>query len=183
MWPFAEEWVLGEFFPLKNKFLQALSFLLICDLHAFTSFFCKLFPCTFTLCFMHTEFAVLQEKLSIFVEDFLAGKRIIARYVIVNRRPETSAVFSSFWFFTGCLCFLEIFAFIRRGVNRGMQSRRSVVFLGPIRRSDLKGLCHPTRMREPMKTNLKKLACLFQVLSEILEGCLYLSKSQPSFDS
>ena len=32
----------------------------------------------------------------------------------------------------------------------------------------LKGLCHPTRMREPMKTNLKKLACLFQVLSEIL---------------
>ena len=47
----------------------------------------------------------------------------------------------------------------------------------------LKGLCHPTRMREPMKTNLKKLACLFQVLSEILEGCFYLSKSQPSFDS
>ena len=112
IWPFAEEWVLGLFFPLKNKFLQALSFLLICDLHAFTSFFCKIFPCTFTLCFMHTEFAVLQEKLSIFVENFLAGKRIIARYVIVNRRPETSAVFSSFWFFTGCLCFLEIFAFI-----------------------------------------------------------------------
>ena len=112
IWSFAEEWVLGEFFPLKNKFLQALSFLLICDLHAFTSFFCKIFPCTFTLCFMHTEFAVLQEKLSIFVENFLAGKRIIARYVIVNRRPETSAVFSSFWFFTGCLCFLEIFAFI-----------------------------------------------------------------------
>ena len=47
----------------------------------------------------------------------------------------------------------------------------------------LKGLCHPTRMREPMKTNLKKLACLFQVLSEILQGCFYLSKSQPSFDS
>ena len=47
----------------------------------------------------------------------------------------------------------------------------------------LKGLCHPTRMREPMRTNLKKLACLFQVLSEILEGCFYLSKSQPSFDS
>ena len=80
IWPFAEEWVLGEFFPLKNKFLQALSFLLICDLHAFTSFFCKIFPCTFTLCFMHTEFAVLHEKLSIFVENFLAGKRIIARY-------------------------------------------------------------------------------------------------------
>ena len=34
----------------------------------------------------------------------------------------------------------------------------------------LKGLCHPRRMREPMKTNLKKLARLFQVLSEILEG-------------
>ena len=26
---------------------------------------------------------------------------------------------------------------LRRGVNRGMQIRRSVVFLGPIRRSDL----------------------------------------------
>ena len=39
----------------------------------------------------------------------------------------------------------------------------------------LKGLCHPTRMREPMKTNLKKLACLFQVLSEILEGPFNLS--------
>ena len=47
----------------------------------------------------------------------------------------------------------------------------------------LKELCHPTRMREPMKTNLKKLARLFQVLSEILEGWFYLSKSQPSFDS
>ncbi|MCG8404816.1 MAG: hypothetical protein MI923_06420, partial [Phycisphaerales bacterium] len=32
----------------------------------------------------------------------------------------------------------------------------------------LKGLCHPTRMREPMKTNLKKTAQLFQVVSEIL---------------
>ena len=39
----------------------------------------------------------------------------------------------------------------------------------------LKGLCHPTRMREPMKTNLKKSARLFQVVSEILEGCFYLS--------
>ena len=47
----------------------------------------------------------------------------------------------------------------------------------------LKGLCHPTRMREPMKTNLKKTAQLFQVVSEIVEGCFYLSKSQPSFDS
>ena len=47
----------------------------------------------------------------------------------------------------------------------------------------LKGLCHPTRMREPMKTNLKKTAQLFQVVSEILEGCFYPSKSQPSFDS
>ena len=47
----------------------------------------------------------------------------------------------------------------------------------------LKGLCHPTRMREPMKTNLKKSARLFQVLSEILEDCFHLSKSQPSFDS
>ena len=49
--------------------------------------------------------------------------------------------------------------------------------------SRLKGLCHPTRMRELMKTNLKKTAQLFQVVSEILEGCFYLSKSQPSFDS
>ena len=40
----------------------------------------------------------------------------------------------------------------------------------------LKGLCHPTRMRKPMKTNLGRL---FQVMSEILEGCFYLSKSQP----
>ena len=47
----------------------------------------------------------------------------------------------------------------------------------------LKGLSHPTRMREPMKTNLKKSGRLFQVLSETLEGCFYLSKSQPSFDS
>ena len=49
--------------------------------------------------------------------------------------------------------------------------------------SYLKGLCHPTRMRELMKTNLKKTAQLFQVVSEILEGCFYLSKSQPSLDS
>ena len=70
IWPFAEEWVLGEFSPLKNKFLQALSFLLICDLHAFTSFFCKIFPCTFTLCFMHTEFAVLQVKIEYFCRKF-----------------------------------------------------------------------------------------------------------------
>ena len=47
----------------------------------------------------------------------------------------------------------------------------------------LKGLSHPTRMREPMKTNLKKSGRLFQDVSEILEGCVYLSKSQPSFNS
>ena len=52
-----------------------------------------------------------------------------------------------------------------------------------ITETHLKGLCHPTHMREPMKTNLKKSARLFQVLSEILEGCFCLSKSQPSFDS
>ena len=51
------------------------------------------------------------------------------------------------------------------------------------RRLCLKGLCHPTRMRETMTTNLKKSARLFQVVSEILEGVFYLSKSQPSFDS
>ena len=50
-WPFAEEWVLW-----KKKILQALSFLLICDLHVFTSFSRKIFPCAFTLCFKHTEF-------------------------------------------------------------------------------------------------------------------------------
>ena len=47
----------------------------------------------------------------------------------------------------------------------------------------LKGLCHPWRMWEPMKTNLKKLGQLFQVLSEILEGCFHLLKSQLLFDS
>ena len=45
------------------------------------------------------------------------------------------------------------------------------------------GLCHPWRMREPMKPNVKTSARLFQVLSEILEGSLYLFKSRPSFDS
>ena len=43
-----------------------------------------------------------------------------------------------------------------------------------------------TRMREPMRTTLKKSgksARLFQVVWEILEGCFYLSKSQPSFDT
>ena len=47
----------------------------------------------------------------------------------------------------------------------------------------LKGLCHPTRMRKPMKTNLKKSARLFQVLSEILEGCFYLNLSHRSIVS
>ena len=42
----------------------------------------------------------------------------------------------------------------------------------------LKGLCHPWHMRKPMKTILKK-----SVLSEILEGCFYLTKSQLSLDS
>ena len=57
------------------------------------------------------------------------------------------------------------------------------IAVDPLSGCVLKGLCHPTRMREPMKTNLKKTAQLFQVVSEILEGCFYLSKSQPSFDS
>ena len=48
---------------------------------------------------------------------------------------------------------------------------------------DLERLFHPWRMRELMKTNSKMLTRLSQVLSEILEGCLYLFKSQPSFDS
>ena len=50
-------------------------------------------------------------------------------------------------------------------------------------KTNIKGAMSPRRMREPMKTNLKKSARLFQVVSEILEGCFYLSKSQPSFDS
>ena len=33
-------------------------------------------------------------------------------HVIVNKRPEPLAVCSSFCFFAGCLCFLEMFAFI-----------------------------------------------------------------------
>ena len=44
-------------------------------------------------------------------------------------------------------------------------------------------LCHRWGMREPMTTKLRKVAQSFQVLSEILEGCFYLFKSQPSFDS
>ena len=40
----------------------------------------------------------------------------------------------------------------------------------------LKGLCHPCRMHEPMKTNLKKSTRLFQVLSEIF-GRLFLSET------
>ena len=47
----------------------------------------------------------------------------------------------------------------------------------------LKGLCQPRRMRELVKTKLKKSTVRFRFLSEILEGCFYLFKSQPSFDS
>ena len=38
-------------------------------------------------------------------------------------------------------------------------------------------------MREPMKTKLKKSVRLFQVLSEILEGCFYLNLSHRSIVS
>ena len=44
-------------------------------------------------------------------------------------------------------------------------------------------LCHRWRMREPVQKKLRKVAQLFQVLSEIMKGCFYLFKSQPSFDS
>ena len=66
-------------------------------------------------------------------------------------------------------------------VNVGIPESFKVGWYPPhkkLGRVTLKGLCHPTRMREPMKTNLKKLACLFQVLSEILKAvfiCLNLS--------
>ena len=43
-------------------------------------------------------------------------------------------------FFSKCFSNIEILLSLEcvvRGVNRGMQIRRSVVFLGPIRRSDL----------------------------------------------
>ena len=72
-------------------------------------------------------------------------------------------------------------AFVCHSWTRDFQFR--YIFKIMLSARHLKGLCHPTRMREPMKTNLKKLARLFQVLSEILESCFYLSKSQPSFDS
>ena len=44
-------------------------------------------------------------------------------------------------------------------------------------------LCHQWRTREPVKTKLRKVAQRFQVLSEIFDGCFYLFKSKPSFDS
>ena len=37
--------------------------------------------------------------------------------------------------------------------------------------------------RELVENNLNELVQFFKVLSEILEGCFYLFKSQPSFDS
>ena len=36
--------------------------------------------------------------------------------------------------------------------------------------------------RELVENNLNELGQFFQALSEILEGCFYLFKSQPSFD-
>ena len=33
------------------------------------------------------------------------------------------------------------------------------------------------------ENKLEKVSATFQVLSEILEGCFYLSKAQPLFDS
>ena len=53
----------------------------------------------------------------------------------------------------------------------------------PKDKAAVKGAMSPHTYARAKKTNLKKLARLFQVLSEILEGCFYLSKSQPSFDS
>ena len=56
--------------------------------------------------------------------------------------------------------------FVRTPLNRVINK----VILSKWLKRLLKGLCHPTRMREPMKPNLKKSGRLFQVVSEILEG-------------
>lgn len=47
----------------------------------------------------------------------------------------------------------------------------------------LKELYQPRRMRELVKTKLNKSTVRVQFLLGILEGCFYLFKSQPSFDS
>ena len=46
IWPFAEEWVLGEFFPLKNKFLQISVDMRFAWVYIFLP---QNFPCTFNL--------------------------------------------------------------------------------------------------------------------------------------
>ena len=55
--------------------------------------------------------------------------------------------------------------------------------LGPLCNQTVKGaMSLPTHARAN-ENKLEKLARLFQNLWEILEGCFYLSKSQPTFDS
>ena len=64
----------------------------------------------------------------------------------------------------------------QRRMSAGSEVFSSLICLYATKFVFLKGLCHPWHMREPMKTNLKKTTRLFQVLSEILEGCFYLRR-------
>ena len=47
----------------------------------------------------------------------------------------------------------------------------------------VKGVMSPPAHVRANKNKLENVAPIFQVLSEILEGCFYLFQSQPSFDS
>ena len=63
-----------------------------------------------------------------------------------------------------------------RRASAGSEEFSLLICLGVTKFEFLKWLCHPWRMHKPMKTNLKKSTRLFQVLSEILEGCFYLRR-------
>ena len=63
-----------------------------------------------------------------------------------------------------------------RSASAGSEEFSLLICLGVTKFEFLKWLCHPWRMHKPMKTNLKKSTRLFQVLSEILEGCFYLRR-------
>ena len=64
----------------------------------------------------------------------------------------------------------------QRRMSAGSEGYSPLIYLDATKFLFLKGLCHPWRMREPMKTKFKKSTRLFQVLSEILEGCFYLRR-------
>ena len=55
--------------------------------------------------------------------------------------------------------------------------------LGIFTTNKVKGAMSPHTHARANENKLGKVGPSFQVLSEILEGCFYLSKSQPSFDS